>query len=282
MAQSDVFWLGPAGGLRALPSPSLDGPPEMVPVRTGGTHRSLTGRPTLDRLGIRRTWTLTWPYLDPDTRSWLSALYAGLVPGPLWLLDPSDRNRLPVQVATAGAVEHTADGFTASTGTLAWQAAPVVPTGTSTPLGASALVWTATAASGGTMVTLDPVPVMPDEVVTFAASLAATVAVRLTAFVLDASGATLTTAQSPAATPGASGARMSLAIPATAGAALIRPGLALAQAGAITTSAWSLTTGDTAPTWSTGGGASTVLLDQLPWKYPIPGAFSTTLVLLEV
>ncbi|MEV7548151.1 hypothetical protein AB0N89_00840 [Amycolatopsis sp. NPDC089917] len=276
-----VFWLGPLGGLRALPSPSLGGPPEMVPVRFGGLHRSLTGRPTLDRLGVRRTWTLSWPYLDAELKGWLSLLHNGLVPGPLWLIDPAEPNRLPVQVATAGGVERAAGGIATAVGGVAWRQAPLVPPGTPAPAGSSALLWVVPS-GGGSLSAVEPVPVLPGETVTFTASVAATVAVSLAAFVLDSAGAVRTTVQGTASVPGSGGTRMSLTVPASDGAAAVRPALARELPGVVTTSAWSITTGTEVPPWTAGGGAAVVLLDSLPWTYPLPGSFSTTLTLQEV
>lgn len=281
VVDDSVFWLGPLGALRALPSPSLGGAPEMVPVRTGGLHRSITGRPTLDRLGIRRTWVLTWPYLDEDTHRWLSLLYAGLLGGPVWLLDPTAGNRLPVQVATAGSVEHGPEGF-ATAGTLTWQATPVTPPDHPAPAGSGALTWTTADTGGGLLLTRSAVPVLPGEPVTFAASAASTVPVTLTAFVLNAADVVITTVSTAPATPSSGGARMRLTVPATDGAASVRPGLVLGQAGTVTTSAWSLTSGPEPVEWSAGGGAAMVLIESLPWKYPVPGSFATTLTLLEV
>ncbi|GAB3873750.1 hypothetical protein GCM10029964_014540 [Kibdelosporangium lantanae] len=138
-----VFWLGPLGALRALPSPSLGSGPEATSTRYGATHRSLSGRPTIDVLGMRRTWSLTWPFLDPDTHAYLDALYLGLVSDPLWLIDPQRPNRLSVGVASGGSTTRTTDLFTATAGTLAW---------TPTALGglpvAGGIAWTPPAEGG--------------------------------------------------------------------------------------------------------------------------------------
>lgn len=278
-----VWWLGPLDGIRALPSPSLGTPPDATPVRTGGVHRSLTGRPTLDRLGVHRTWVLGWPYLDADTRSWLTLLHAGLLEGPLWLLDPSEPNRLPRQIATTGGVEHAPDGFRVSAGHLTWAPAPLTPPATPRPVGSGALKWTVPE-SGGRLRTETTVPLLPGDTVTLAATATAAAAspVHLTAHLYDGDGAPVAEILGEPATPGSDGARLALTVIAPPGAVAISAGLETTAAGTVTTSAWSLTPAATAPDWTPGGGAAVVLCDALAVRYPVPGSFATTLTLLEV
>lgn len=273
------FLLGPLGALRPLPSPALGSPPGATATRVGAVHRSLTGRPTVDRLAVRRAWSLSWPYLDTATHAYLDAIHLGLVAGPLWLLDPQRVNRLPVPIAGTGSATRGTAGFTATTGTLAFTTA--VPAA-GLPL-AGGLAWTP-AASGG-QVTADPlVPLVAGEAVTFSAHVAASAPVRLVLTTHTAAGALIGTEQTEPATPGTAGARLALTVTVTApaGAASCRVGLATAGAGLIATSAWQLEAGAAPTGWQPGGGAALVLLADLSVTYPIPGAHQTAVTLLEV
>lgn len=275
----DVFHLGPVGALRALPSPSLGTGPDATAVRLGAVHRSLTGRVTIDRLAVRRTWALSWPYLDPTVHAFLDALHLGIVPGPLWLLDPQRANRLTLAVAATGSPERTTTGFTATAGTLAWSAAVPVST---LPI-AGGLSW-AVPAAGGQLAHVDPVPVLPGETVTASAWVTATVPVRLSVSLYDRTDALLTTVQSDPITPGAGGTRLTLPLVPGATAAFARLALTVpaSTATTLTTAAWQLEAAATASPWSPGGGAAVVAVDALTTAYPVPGTRATALTLLEV
>lgn len=271
------FLLGPLGALRPLPSPALGAPPGATATRVGVVHRSLTGRPTVDRLAVRRAWALAWPFLDAATHAYLDAIHLGLVPGPLWLIDPQRPNRLPVPIASTGSASRGTAGFTATTGTLVFTAE--VPSA-GLPL-AGGLSWTPS--GGGGQVTADPpVPLVAGEAVTFSAHVAASSPVRLALTTYTATGTPIGTQQSDPATPDSPGARLALTTTAPAGAVSCRVALSTATAGPVVTTAWQLEPGTTATGWQPGGGAALVLLADLAVTYPIPGTHQTALTLLEV
>jgi hypothetical protein len=273
-----VFWLGPLGALRALPSPPLGDGPEATSTRFGVVHRSLTGRPTVDRLGVRRTWTLTWPYLDPDTHAYLDTLHLGLIGAPLWLLDPQRTNQLPVHVASTGAASRSTEGFTATSGTLAWTVTALA----GAPV-AGGLAWNVPAESGR-LDTTGRVPLIEGQPVTFSAYLAATRAVRLTITTESAAGALVSTHDSDPVIPGAAGSRVQLTATPAPGAVACRVAVTVppGTAETVTTTGWQLEPGPHATTWRPGGAAAVVLMDSLRVAYPVPGSYATTATLLEV
>lgn len=103
------FYVGPLGDLLALPGveSGVDTPLAVI----GGTHTSLTGAYTRDVFGYKRSWTWTYPMLTDRQARHVEALQRNLVPGPLYLIDPRRRNRLPEQIASAGSLLRTPDGF---------------------------------------------------------------------------------------------------------------------------------------------------------------------------
>jgi hypothetical protein len=275
------FFVGPLGGLRALPSPHRGDSPDATATRIGAIHRSITGRPTLDRLATRRAWTLAWPYLDPDTYAYLDALHQGLVTGPLWLIDPSRPNRLPPSVAATGSADKSVDGFTAAAGALAWAPRPAL--GTGMPL-AGGVTWQAPGAASR-LDTAPIIPLLPRETVTFSATIATTRPVQLVLSALSGASTQITEHKSPEATPGPAGTRLELTVTPAADVVACRVGISTAtspQPGTIVSTAWQLEAAPFATAWRPGGGAPQVLVDSLPVTYPLPGSYTTTLTLLEV
>jgi hypothetical protein len=274
-----VFWLGPVGALRPLPSPSLGAGPEASSTRFGTVHRSLSGRPTVDRLGIKRTWTLTWPYLDPDTHAYLDALHLGLITGPVWLVDPQRVNQLGVQAASAGSANHSTDGFTTTAGNLAWS--PAIRTGAPVDGGIS---WSVPA-EGGRLEATGHVPVPDLLPVVFSVFLAGTRPVRLTVTTENPSGIPVSVLDSPPILPGSTGTRTSLVVTPAPGVAACRVAITAPPDTATTTigtAAWQVQPGTLPSPWRPGGGAAVVIVESLRVAYPVPGSYATTATLLEV
>ncbi|MBM7771721.1 hypothetical protein JOD54_001925 [Actinokineospora baliensis] len=271
------FHLGRLGALRALPSPSLGGGPDATATRIGGVHRSLGGRVTVDRVAVKRAWSLTWPYLDPDSHAYLDALYLGLVDGPLWLLDGERRNRLSPQVAATGAGTRTTAGFTPTAGTLLWT--PTVP---SAPLRlAGGLDWTPPTVGGS--LAGDRVPLVGGEPVTASAWVRAGVTTRVRLELYDTDDSPIGHVDSPPSTPGAD-QRLVVSLIATSAAAARMALLVEANPSSahVLTTAWQLEPAPAPTAWVPGGGAAEVVLDGLSAAYPVPGSWATTLTLLEV
>ncbi|SES49059.1 hypothetical protein [Actinokineospora terrae] len=271
------FHLGPLGALRALPSPSLGGGPDATATRLGGVHRSLGGRVTVDQVAVKRTWSLTWPYLDPDTHAYLDALHLGLVDGPLWLIDGERRNRLAPRVAATGSATRTTAGFSPTAGTLLWT--PTVPV-SPVPL-AGGLDWTPPPVGGS--LAGDPVPLVTGEPVTASAWVRAGVTTRVRLEFYDTTDTQIGHVDSPPSTPGTD-QRLSVSVIASAAAAARVALLVEANpSGAhVLTTAWQLDAAPTTTPWAPGGGAAEVAVDALSAAYPVPGSWATTLTLLEV
>jgi hypothetical protein len=103
------FYVGPLGDL--LPLPGVESGVDTPLAVIGGTHTSLTGAYTRDVFGYKRSWTWTYPMLTDKQARHVEALQRNLVPGPLYLIDPRRRNRLPEQIASGGSLLRTPDGF---------------------------------------------------------------------------------------------------------------------------------------------------------------------------
>ena len=108
------YYLGPLGYLQALPpmrggshSPSA---PILVP---SGLHTSLSGRTTLDRIGVpKRSWELIWDNLREADRLPIEAAIHRSAAQPLRLIDPRSSNRLPADVSTGGSLSMGIESFT--------------------------------------------------------------------------------------------------------------------------------------------------------------------------
>lgn len=111
------FYIGPLGDL--LPLPGVESGVDTPLAVIGGTHTSLTGAYTRDVFGYKRSWTWTYPMLTDKQARHIEALQRNLVPGPLYLIDPRRRNRLPEQIASGGSLLRTPDGFIPSNTTAA-------------------------------------------------------------------------------------------------------------------------------------------------------------------
>lgn len=173
------FYVGPLGGLRALPSTAakVETPLSLI----GGTHTSLTGAYTRDVFGYKRSWSFDFPGLTRTEAVYVEALQRNLVPGPLYLIDPRRPNRLPEQIASGGSLLRTPDGFIGSNTTITtWS--PMTATATTitslpaAPLLRGTLAWQLLAPGAATLelAGLAPdgrhnVPVMPRENLTASA-----------------------------------------------------------------------------------------------------------------
>lgn len=99
MAAPSNYRCGPVGNLQRLPPPGngIDATPEKV----GGAHELLSGGRSYDVAGIRRTYKMSWQYVEPADWIVLEALYLGAYgPEPYVLLDPARTNLLTANQST--------------------------------------------------------------------------------------------------------------------------------------------------------------------------------------
>lgn len=107
-----TWYLGHPGGLVALPNPSRA---TQTPYdRIGSTHQLLSGGRVRDTFGVKRSWQMSWAMLTRDQVGVLNGfLYGATGLGPYVLLDPEQRNLLPLNVSTATNTTMDTTGFTA-------------------------------------------------------------------------------------------------------------------------------------------------------------------------
>lgn len=97
MAIAELFWLGPLGQLAPLAVP--EGSVNREFPRTSTSSTTLNGRQNINEQGYRHTWEFDQAYCEPDDASMLEAMYSGIVPGPLRIIDPMYTNRFRPSVA---------------------------------------------------------------------------------------------------------------------------------------------------------------------------------------
>jgi hypothetical protein len=281
-----VAWmLGPIGALRTITSPPVAVPPDVTAARLGAVHRTLSGRVTVDRLAVKRTWKLGWQVLDTATMEYLDALHLGLLDGALWLVDGQRRNRSSVQVATGGSEKRTTTGFSASTGTIAY-AAGAAPTGV---VAAGAITWTVPITVGGQLLGDTGAarrPLVAGEQVTVSVyAKGASVTARAVLVPYDAAGSAGTPVIGSGVAMSGSYQRLSVTHTVTSGQVSCAIGVDIATsnpAGTVTTTGWQLEAAASASAWHPGGGAAPVAIESLEETYPMPGRRGAALTLLEV
>lgn len=123
MAGTDTTWyLGPAGGMLALPDPEIGGV-SRTRDRVQSVSQGAAGSRTINLHGLKRTWSLRIEGLTPAMAALLNAFNSGVVTGPLRLVDPLTVNMLPARVAST----YSAPGWPAPFELLSGTVTPVVP-----------------------------------------------------------------------------------------------------------------------------------------------------------
>jgi hypothetical protein len=118
-------WLGdPAGayGMIELPSIGVDG--YAGTASQGEVVHGLSGGGTaVTRFDTQtRQWTITWPILVGRNYQVLQAFYRGLFGGELVYVAPEDTNRLTLAQSLCGNLNGVAEGWTPSSGSVAYDA----------------------------------------------------------------------------------------------------------------------------------------------------------------
>lgn len=264
------------------PAPNLDVAPELI----GAVHQSLNGTTSVDRIAHRRSWAMQWPALDEDTLTYLQLVGAGMVTGPLRMLDPMIRNLLPHRVASGGSYNRSTEGFAALDGTtMEWAAITDPPT--SVPV-RGVIVWarTSTAAAGlrGGGDAADRVPLLTGVPVRVSMWVrGAAINCRPGYEVWDSAGTGTTTEGGDVALSVSTWTELSINH-TPAGGVSLAPRLQV-PSGQVTsnlqTTGWQVAYTDAPTTWTMGGGAPTVVASDLSHTYLMPGLVSYGMTLLE-
>jgi hypothetical protein len=269
-----AWYLGPLGAMRQIPDPQ--DPMQVDPALLGGVKTSLGGVVTVDRVARSRirSWPMTWPYLTEDDLVYLQLVADGLVPGPLRLIDPWCRNRLPQRVATGGSVSRSAVDFTQAGGS-----APIWVALTDPPAGAptrGAISWQRTTTAAGSLTTtnvVDRVPLILGEQIR--ASIWVRGATIQASAAVDAWDASNTSARTSgtATTLAATGwTQLSVTYTAAAGRISATPVIAVASGQAVSTlqaTGWMISAADQPVAWTSIGGAPTVVPGELTNAYAL-------------
>ena len=267
------WWLGPLGALQEIRGP-LPGQAVRDDTATAVT-RLLGGGMHVQRRRPVRAWPLSYDLLTDAELSVLDALNVGAFgSGPLRLIDPRRRNRLPAGLSAVS----TVDGFTATAGTIAaggprYAAQSVgwtVPSGT---------------AAGARAGTGPVVPLVAGQQVTGSLYVRCTLAVAAALVWYDAAGALISTVTGVGGAAADWQRRTVTAVP-PAGAALAGVAAATtAAAGADTLvegDQWQLEEGSAAAEWVVGSAVPKVAFVSAAASYPMQGLLAADVELVEV
>lgn len=280
-----TWHLGPVGALTQIPAPArdLDVSPELV----GGVHTSLGGVVTVDRVAQPRRWPLTWPALTEDQATYLRLVGQGIARGPLRLVDPEIRNRLPVNISAGGSYDRTAADFTQTGGsTPTWLAITDPPSSVPTR---GVVSWQRTTTAAGVLTTTntaDRVPLITSEQVRvslWARGAAIQASVGLDAYNTAGSSArTLGTATSLNAT---TWTQLTVLYTPPSDRVELAPLLNVASgqaASTLQTTGWMVSPSAASTTWAPGGGAPVVVAgSELAETYILTGLREFRITLLE-
>jgi hypothetical protein len=283
-----IWFLGPDWDLQPLVCPERDF--DITPVRYGGIFQGLSGARTVSNTGLKYQYTMDLTYLTPEEYGRLEALHFRRIPGPHRLISPLKKNRLSADgsiVKAGGAVHLNHTGFSVYVGAtrkvLDWPSAA----GTE---GAVSTGWTISLGAGnyGRFDSLYKTPVTAGQPVTGSVWLkcanAGTIELRFDWF--DKAGVQIgNTAPTGVVNLDTSWTRKTLTATPPAGAvnarfAFVSPSESLVSAELFVAAA-QVEVGPTATSWSPGGGAPRVAIDQMAVKTPRFPYTSTTITILE-
>lgn len=109
MLDIPMFWIGPLGGLMpiACPEPGLTN----SLVFKAAENQALNGRITRDLQGVRREWSFTEAYLDPEDVAFFESLATHVIKPPFRIVDPLRKNRLLPSVASPSRASYLSNGY---------------------------------------------------------------------------------------------------------------------------------------------------------------------------
>jgi hypothetical protein len=282
-----IWFLGPDDDLIPLVCPERDF--DMTPVRYGGVFQGLSGARSMTNTGIKRQWTMDLSFLEQDEYDRLLVLLSGDIPPPYRLISPFHKNLLSPQAAMVKPVIGVATsntGFAVFDGPLRqvrdWPSAAGVQ-------GKMSTGWTIVTAPG-TYARLDSVariPVTAGQTITGSIYIKSPNAGNLYVGFdwFDINGVQLAGSVIALAATATSWTRRTVTATPPAGATSARMILVnfenILLGAEIQLAAAQVEKGSVATSWSIGGGAPRVLIDQLVTKSPRFPYRTATLTLLE-
>jgi hypothetical protein len=266
-----TWYLGPIGNLVQIPAPAK--PAEVPHAIPGGVLEALGGAVTVDRTGYAaRSWRMEWPYLTEDNLTYLEAVGNGLVKGPLRLLDPMRRNRLPRRIAAAGSLRRSATDFTKTVGnTPTWVAAADPP---STVPVRGAISWQRTATTAGSLTpasSADRVPCIVGEQVRASIWVRnATIQAAAAVDAWDSAGSSSRTTGTATTLSVSTWTQLTVTYTVASGRVSLSPALVVANGQAASTlhaTGWQISLSSEPTTWTVGGGTPVVAASELAQNY---------------
>jgi hypothetical protein len=265
------------------PTTDLDTTPEFL----GAVHTGLSGNRTVDRLAQPRRWPCKWPALTEDETTYLRMIGLGLVRGPLRLVDPEIRNRLPVNIAAPGAYKQSAADFSQTGGSTAtWLAITDPPT--AVPVRGVVSWQRLTTAAGAltTASTVPRVPVVPSELVRvfcYARGAAIQAAAAVDGF--NTAGASTRTTGTAATLHATNWTYLEVTVTPAGDRVELAPLLVVASgqaAATLQTTGWQIAPASAPVLWTPGGGAPVVVAgSELNDVYIMIATHGFGLLLLE-
>lgn len=281
-----AFYLGPLGGMIALPPPAPG--MDTSPVWTGGVQRAIAGNTTSDKIGRKKSWPLAWIALGHDDLGTIAAFDQGLVPGPLRYIDGLVKNRLSPQHASGGTFKRSATGWTSSAGAAGWALNTATDPSWATRL-AGGITWAPPASTAATLRTgtasTDRYPLITGEQVTLSVWAIGNKTMRAHLVPYDAAGV------AGAAVTGSnvvlSGVPQRLSVSITPSSTQVScvvgvDVLSAAGVGALAVTAWQLELGATPSLWVPGEGCPVVTVAPMRDVSILPTFHEAGLLLLEV
>lgn len=272
------WYLGPLGNLRELDTPEVG--LTVTDVRYGGVHQALSGARTMDTTGVKQDLSLTFRLLTESDYRWLQALQTRHIPGPHRLINPLRKNRMSEYAASCNATSSSRPGLRFSGGD--WEWVQDWPTGVN--WGTRSLRWVSRTASS--IAAWDAElrnPIFPLEQMTGSVYIKGESAVSATLRIdwYDNTLTFMSSSTTEAAAVTTSWDRYTITRTAPTDAAACRLVLSAVATTTMRLAAAQMESGATATTWDQGGGAPTVLIDQLPSTSPRFPLMDATVTLLE-
>lgn len=275
------WYLGPPGDLRALVCPERN--VNLSEVRYGGVHQGLSGARTVDVTGVKLQMDFAFPYMEEADYLWLRAMHVRHIPGPLFAINPMERNLLSKEAAMCRASFFQGPGIYSPTASYShnWSWEASYPSGVP---GTRAVKRTGLPATSVTFNFDDgyKIPVTVGTTYVFSAYMKAdsakTVPFGIGWFDKDYNFLSLASTGQSVTT---SWTRFSYSATAPASAALAMPFWTSSTNVSFTSTAAQFEVGSSPTTWTLGGGASVVMIDQMPTTSPRYPMRNANLTLLE-